>query len=151
MDKDNSMNDIDINEEKGSSGNDDDGSSSLNDVSNNAQKGSSSNDDDDGLSTELNNMNTDSSNSNNNNNKKKKNTCLCCLKEVEGSSRCSQCRTALYCSKDCQVKHWPAHKNSCVRNKEDSIEKLELKAHNHFQQGNRLFISLSNAYHNTRL
>ena len=123
------------------------------DSSSNTEKCSSSNNSNDGsgLSNELSSMTIDSTSSSSSK-KKKKNTCLCCLKEVEGSSRCSQCRTALYCSKDCQVKHWPAHKNSCVNsNREDSIEKLELKAHNHFQQGNRLFISLSNAYYNTKL
>ena len=40
-------------------------------------------------------------------------TCLCCLKLVEGSLRCSKCRTALYCGRACQLKHWPVHKNNC--------------------------------------
>ena len=48
----------------------------------------------DGLSNELDNFSIDCSS-----NKKKKNTCLCCLKEVEGCSRCSKCRTALYCDR----------------------------------------------------
>jgi hypothetical protein len=29
--------------------------------------------------------------------------------------RCSRCRTVGYCSKECQVTHWPAHKASCVK------------------------------------
>ena len=95
----------------------------------NAKKGSNSNDDDDNLNKELSNMNINSRSSNR--------TCLCCLKEVEGSSRCSQCRTALYCSRECQLKHWPVHKNSCQdsNNAQHNDEKLEMKAHNHFHQG----------------
>ena len=62
--------------------------------------------------------------------------CVCCLKKVEGSSRCSKCRTALYCSKKCQIKHWPIHKNLCQdSNTEDSDEKLEMKATNFYRQG----------------
>ena len=62
--------------------------------------------------------------------------CLCCLQVVEGSSRCSKCRTALYCSRACQEKHWPVHKNICVdSNSDDSNEKLEKKAENNFEQG----------------
>jgi len=95
----------------------------------NAKKGSNSNDADDNLNKELSNMNINSRSSNR--------TCLCCLKEVEGSSRCSQCRTALYCSRECQLKHWPVHKNSCQdsNNAQDSDEKLYKKAHNHLNQG----------------
>ena len=63
--------------------------------------------------------------------------CVCCLKKVEGSSRCSKCRTALYCNRDCQEKHWPVHKNVCRdSNAEDSDEKLEIKASNYLRQGN---------------
>ena len=67
---------------------------------------------------------------------KKKDTCLCCLKEVEGCSTCSQCRTALYCDRVCQERHWPVHQNSCQdSNKDDSDDKLSMKAKNHSQQG----------------
>ena len=31
-----------------------------------------------------------------------KRVCMFCLKEVDGSLRCGRCRTALYCSKECQ-------------------------------------------------
>ena len=70
--------------------------------------------------------------------KKKKDTCLYCLKAVEGCSRCSQCRTALYCNIVCQLKHWPVHKNICQdsNNAKDSDEKLQMKAMNHLNQGN---------------
>ena len=70
-----------------------------------------------------------------------KNICLCCLQVVQGHSRCSKCRTALYCTRDCQVKHWPVHKNICMNsNSSDSDKKLEMKAHNHFKQGNYINI-----------
>ena len=102
----------------------------------NVKEEKDSNNDNDSLSNDLSRINSDSSNGNTNSNKKKK-TCLYCLKEVEGSSRCSKCRTALYCNKDCQVQHWPSHKNICLNsNNEDSNEKLEMKATNHFKQGN---------------
>jgi hypothetical protein len=29
--------------------------------------------------------------------------------------RCTQCRAVLYCSRDCQVKHWGKHKEACKR------------------------------------
>ena len=110
----------------------------MNDDAVNAQKGSSSSNsggnDDSGLN-ELSSMAIDSSSSSK---KKKKNTCLCCLKQVEGCSRCSRCETALYCNRECQVKHWPVHKNICMSSNdtEDSNERLELKALNHSKQGN---------------
>jgi hypothetical protein len=106
--------------------------------SNNADK-SGSNDDND-LSKELSSMNIDSSSSSSS--KKKKDTCLCCLKEVEGCSRCSKCRTALYCNRVCHEKHWPVHKNICrdSNNTENSNEKLHIKAMNHLKQGNCIYI-----------
>ena len=63
--------------------------------------------------------------------------CLNCLKEVSASLRCSRCRTALYCSKACQKKHWKVHKNICEDSNtdEDNNEKLFLKAKNQYQQG----------------
>ena len=100
------------------------------------------NDDDNGLSNELNSMTIDSSSSSSSSSSsKKKKNCLHCLKEVEGSSRCSRCRTALYCSKVCQEKHWPVHKNNCINSNdaEDNNEKLDMKAENHMNQGNFIY------------
>ena len=63
--------------------------------------------------------------------------CLCCFKEVEGNLKCCGCRTASYCSRECQKEHWPVHKNICQdSNSKDGIEKLEMKAVNHMEQGN---------------
>ena len=113
--------------------------------SNNADK-SGSNDDND-LSKELSSMNIDSSSSSSS--KKKKDTCLCCLKEVEGCSRCSKCRTALYCNRVCQLKHWPVHKNICQdsNNTEDGNEKLQMKAMNHLKQGNCMYYIIHSYHH----
>jgi len=119
-------------------------SSSMNDGNGNAVKDSSNNNnsnDDDNLNNELSSMNIDSSHRSSNRN------CLYCLQKVEGSSRCSKCRAALYCNRACQEKHWPVHKNICVNsnNAEDSDEKLFTKAQNHSNQGNS--IHLSKRYH----
>ena len=100
----------------------------------------SNSNDDDNLNDELSNMSINSnsnSNSNINSNINSNRHCLYCLKVVEGSLRCSKCRTALYCNRDCQLKHWPVHKNSCQdSNADDSDEKLYKKAQNHLTQGN---------------
>ena len=84
-------------------------------------------------------MNIDSASSSK---KKKKNTCLYCLKEVEGSLGCSRCLTAHYCGRECQAKHWPVHKNSYQdsNDAEDSNEKLDMKAMNHYNQGSCIYI-----------
>ena len=120
-----------MNNNSDKSGNSSRSSSSSNAV--NAEKVSSSNDDD-GLSNELSSMSIDTSSS------KKKNTCLFCLKEVKGLQGCSRCGTARYCDRECQLKHWPVHKNSCQdsNDTEDSNEKLEIKAFNHYNQGNSI-------------
>ena len=63
--------------------------------------------------------------------------CLNCLKDVKDDHRCSKCRAATYCGRECQVAHWPVHKNICVEsNTEDSNLKLSMKAQNHLKQGN---------------
>lgn len=35
-----------------------------------------------------------------------KDQCWMCAKTIEEPMRCSRCKQALYCSKDCQLKHW---------------------------------------------
>jgi hypothetical protein len=105
----------------------------MNDNSNVKKDSSNSSDDhDDNLNDELSNMNISSSHRSSDRN------CLYCLQLVKGSSRCSKCRTALYCNRGCQEKHWPVHKNICINsnNTEDSDEKLFMKADNHSKQGN---------------
>ena len=134
----------------GCSSNDDDNAEKISSSLDNNNTGSStggglSNDSvDGGLSNELSSMNIDTSSGS-----KKKNTCLFCLKEVKGLQGCSRCGTARYCGRECQVKHWPVHKNSCrdSNDTEDSDEKLEMKAENHSNQGNSIHIYTSNDYH----
>jgi len=116
----------------------------MNDDGNVSKENNDSNNDDDdhcNLNNQLSNMNIDSRHGNRN--------CLCCLKVVKGSSRCSKCRTALYCSRECQVKHWPVHKNSCQdsNNTENSNEKLSMKAENHLNQGNSMSAYIPNTCH----
>ena len=104
---------------------------------NNGVKDSSDNSNDDNnvnnVNNELSNMNIDSSS-----HRSSDRNCLYCLQVVESSSRCSQCRTALYCNRNCQIKHWPLHKNICINSNNilDNDEKLEMKAMNHSKQGN---------------
>ena len=105
------------------------------DNSSNSNNNNDDDDDNDNRNDELSNMSIDTSRSSSRN-------CLYCLKAVEGSMRCSQCRTALYCNRDCQLKHWPVHKNSCqdsnTENNDD--QKLYMKARNHLNQGNSMCI-----------
>ncbi|XP_073683657.1 histone-lysine N-methyltransferase SMYD3 [Garra rufa] len=42
-----------------------------------------------------------------------KTACQSCLKRGESLSRCSQCKTARYCSVQCQKQAWPDHKREC--------------------------------------
>jgi len=52
-------------------------------------------------------------------------SCLCCLKQVDGSKKCGRCRTASYCSVECQKQHWKVHKNNCKdSNIDGSVWKL---------------------------
>jgi len=66
-------------------------------------------------------------------------SCLCCLKQVDGSKKCGRCRTASYCSVECQKQHWKVHKNNCKdSNSDDSLERLRTKAFNYHTQGNSI-------------
>ena len=40
--------------------------------------------------------------------------CVKCEAVVQHLSRCSRCRQVVYCSRKCQVDHWPVHKRVCV-------------------------------------
>ena len=110
----------------------------------NAMIDTNSNDkDNDDVNQELsNNMSIDSRS------EKKRGTCLYCLQVVKGSMRCSRCETALYCGRECQLKHWPVHKNTCQdsNDTENSNQKLQMKAMNHYKQGNCIHIYLKD-YH----
>ena len=103
-----------------------------NNKNNNNNDDDDDNDNDDNLNNELSIMSIDTSRNGSSHHR----NCLYCLEAVQGSMRCSKCRTALYCDRDCQLKHWPVHKNSCQdSNTENSNEKVFMKATNHYDQG----------------
>ncbi|KAG1842687.1 hypothetical protein C8R48DRAFT_737374 [Suillus tomentosus] len=39
--------------------------------------------------------------------------CTQCQKTLDKPLKCSKCKGVWYCSKECQKKHWPAHKSAC--------------------------------------
>ena len=41
------------------------------------------------------------------------NKCSFCGKHSENLKKCSRCRLAQYCNRDCQKKHWNTHKTVC--------------------------------------
>lgn len=41
--------------------------------------------------------------------------CDQCGKPATTKLICGKCMTAIYCSKQCQTKHWPKHKHTCVK------------------------------------
>lgn len=41
-------------------------------------------------------------------------TCLACGVDDSAELKCARCCAAYYCSKSCQVAHWPAHKANCT-------------------------------------
>jgi hypothetical protein len=41
--------------------------------------------------------------------------CNACQKVPENLKRCSRCRTAVYCSVECQRQHWAQHKKACKK------------------------------------
>ncbi|XP_041076446.1 uncharacterized protein LOC121295625 [Polyodon spathula] len=40
-------------------------------------------------------------------------SCPICKRTLDVMQRCTRCRKVYYCSKDCQLKHWPLHKTVC--------------------------------------
>lgn len=44
----------------------------------------------------------------------RKQRCDFCLEKFDSLSRCSQCKFARYCSRNCQVKAWLDHKKECI-------------------------------------
>ncbi|KAJ1197880.1 hypothetical protein NDU88_001725 [Pleurodeles waltl] len=40
--------------------------------------------------------------------------CAACTRRLPVMKRCVRCRSAFYCSKECQERHWPIHRNRCI-------------------------------------
>ena len=57
---------------------------------------------------------------------KQNNYCAICSKVVEKTRYCSNCREAVYCSKDCQVKDWAEHKTTCNNMRDATIRSKKL-------------------------
>ncbi|KAH7334312.1 hypothetical protein B0J17DRAFT_672892 [Rhizoctonia solani] len=61
--------------------------------------------------------------------------CLQCHKRPVKSElqRCSKCKRATYCSKECQVAHWKTHKHSCFKRGEQIVA---IEIINEYERGN---------------
>ena len=49
--------------------------------------------------------------------------CAACGTVTQSTQVCSRCKVSTYCSKECQVRHWPSHKMEC-RKRIEVTEKL---------------------------
>lgn len=48
--------------------------------------------------------------------------CQECQQERQQTFACSRCRSARYCSKDCQRAAWPSHKQTCIAPAKSAVE-----------------------------
>jgi len=68
------------------------------------------------------------------------------------SSRCTKCRVVCYCSKKCQVEHWPDHKKACKKasksHKKLSIRKSKGKINSVSQLGKTIHYNLNHGKFN---
>ncbi|EUC55442.1 MYND finger protein [Rhizoctonia solani AG-3 Rhs1AP] len=62
-------------------------------------------------------------------------TCAQCHKRLVQSDlkRCSKCKKATYCSKECQIAHWKTHKLSCSK---PSAQIVAIEVINEYERGN---------------
>jgi len=51
--------------------------------------------------------------------KVERNRCWECKRVTDDDQCCSRCKLAVYCSRECQTKHWPSHKADCKKPQED--------------------------------
>ena len=53
-------------------------------------------------------------------------SCLACSfcggRPLGSLQKCSRCQTALYCGRECQKRHWTAHRSTCMKEEEESFE-----------------------------
>jgi hypothetical protein len=47
-------------------------------------------------------------------------SCYFCFKTNASMQKCARCVKAHYCSKECQLTHWPLHKKECVKREKTS-------------------------------
>ena len=55
------------------------------------------------------------------------NVCSFCHRTGKGLKKCASCKTALYCSKDCQTSHWKRHKHFCKLFKDSFTVQIIMK------------------------
>ena len=48
--------------------------------------------------------------------------CASCGVKNQVMKRCTKCKAVVYCTRECQVKHWQAHKFLCGPNPQESIQ-----------------------------
>ena len=83
------------------------------------------------------------------------NKCEKCLQNKDKLLICGKCRMVEYCSKECQVSHWPKHKklcgitdeeicqflsNKCLRHKSTDIFQVNLQALKGLNKNNLIYI-----------
>jgi len=67
----------------------------------------------------------------------KKLACIFCKQKKTSMNRCKQCKNALYCSRECQINHWPKHREVCRKKSDDPqdnplrIQTKRKKMHKH--------------------
>ena len=63
--------------------------------------------------------------------------CGCCGNRLKALMKCTACGKVSYCSKDCQVQDWPAHKTECKkhRKKKNTENKKGWSADNKITHG----------------
>jgi hypothetical protein len=54
--------------------------------------------------------------------------CNFCKTPKETLKKCGRCKSILYCSKKCQIKHWPTHKKVCKKLINDITKKTSAQA-----------------------
>lgn len=47
--------------------------------------------------------------------KNKASSCVHCSKPMLKAKRCARCKKVNYCSKECQLNHWPSHRGVCKK------------------------------------
>ena len=51
---------------------------------------------------------------------------ICVICDKEANKLCNRCKFSHYCSRDCQIVHWPVHKSDCNQLKALKVNSLDL-------------------------